>query len=104
MTDAPPIRFELRFAGSSCADAAAETRERGVRPHETRHQVLELGELDLELAFARLRATREDVEDQLRAIDDLAIEDAFEVAQLRGAQLVVEDHDVGPDLVARCRE
>ena len=38
---------------------------------------------------------REDVEDQLRAIDDLAIEPLVQLAQLRRRQLVVEDDQVG---------
>ena len=38
---------------------------------------------------------REDVEDQLRAIDDLAIEALVQLAQLRRRQLVVEDDEIG---------
>ena len=70
-------------------------------PDQPRQQVLQLRELDLQLAFARPRAPREDVEDQLRAIDDLAVERLLEVAQLRRRQLVVEDDDVDVELVAR---
>ena len=47
---------------------------------QARQQVLQLRELDLQLAFARPRAPREDVEDELRAIDDLALEALLEVA------------------------
>src|SRR6185436_2467129 len=46
-------------------------------------------------------APREDVEDQLRAIDDDAIEGGLEVAQLRRRELVVEDDEVGARLGAR---
>ena len=73
------------------------------RADEPRQQVLQLRELDLQLAFARPGAAREDVEDQLRAVDDLAAERLLEVAQLRRAQLVVEDDDVDAQLVARRR-
>ena len=72
--DTAAIGFELRFAGAARADAAAETRQRGAGSGEPRQQVVELRQLDLPLAFARARAARKDVEDQLRAIDDLAIE------------------------------
>ena len=68
---------------------------------EPRQQVLQLRELDLQLAFARPRAAREDVEDQLRAIDDLAADLLFDLAQLRRRQLVVEDDDVDARLGAR---
>ena len=94
--DANPaaIGFELRFTRSACADAAAEPRQRGARSGQPRQQVFELRELDLPLALARPGATREDVEDQLRPIDDLAFEPLLELPELRGGQFVVEDHDV----------
>ena len=69
-----PIGFELGLAGPSRADAAAEPRERGTGPDQPRQQVLELRELDLQLPLAGAGPAREDVEDQLRAIDDLAID------------------------------
>ena len=94
MADAAAVGLELRFAGAQRADAAALSRQRVARSDQPRHEVLELRELDLELAFPRARAAREDVEDQLRAIDDLAVERLLEVAQLRRRQLVVEDDDV----------
>ena len=103
MADPPAVGFELRFARSARADAAAEPRQRVARSDQPRHQVLELRELDLQLAFPRSRAPREDVEDQLRAIDDLAIERLFEVAQLRRRELVVEDDEVDRRFVARGR-
>ena len=90
--DPPPIGLELRFARPARADAAAQPRQRGAGADEPRQQVLELRELDLPLAFARARAPGEDVEDELRPVDDLALELVFELAQLRGRQLVVEDH------------
>ncbi len=92
--DAPAIGLELRFAGAPRADAAAEPRQRGARADQPRQQVLQLRELDLQLAFARPRAPREDVEDQLRAVDDLAADRLFDLPQLRRRQLVVEDDDV----------
>ena len=95
VTDAPAVGFEFRFAGAARADAAAQPRQApSLEPDEPRHQVLELRELDLKLAFTRPRAPREDVENELRAIDDLAVERFFEVAQLRRRQLVVENHDI----------
>jgi hypothetical protein len=94
MPDPPPVGLELRFTGSERADAAARARQRVARPDQARHHVFELGELDLELALPRAGAPREDVENELRAVDDFPIERALEVPQLRGRQLVVEDHQV----------
>src|SRR5262249_34901800 len=68
------------------------------------HEVFELRELHLQLAFARARAPGEDVENQLRPIDDRASERFLEIPQLRRRQLVVEDDEVGACLDARGRE
>ena len=56
--------------------------------------MLELRQFDLELAFARPGALREDVENQRRAVEDLAVKDFFEIAALRGRKVVVENHGV----------
>jgi hypothetical protein len=68
--------FELGLARSAPADAAGEARQGVVLLTEPRECVLQLRELDLELAVSRLGALREDVEDELGAIDDLVIGDA----------------------------
>ena len=60
------------------------------RSGQPRQPVLQLRQLDLQLPFARPRAPREDVENQLGAIDDAPAEDLFEVARLRRRELVVE--------------
>ena len=78
--DAAAVGFELRLARSSGADAAAEPRQRRAGSHEPRQQVFQLRELDLQLAFARPRAPREDVENQLRAVDDLSADDLLRSA------------------------
>ena len=46
--------------------------------------MLQLREFHLELAFAGPGALGKDVEDQRRAVEDLAIEQRFEVAALGG--------------------
>ena len=71
------------------------------RSGEARQPVLQLRQLDLEVPFTRPRAPREDVENQLGAIDDAPAEDLFEVARLRRRELVVEDHDVDARLRRR---
>ena len=55
----------------------------------------ELRQLDLQPRLARARAAREDVEDQLGAVDDLRLERLLEVAHLRRREVVVEDDQVG---------
>ena len=95
LTNTSAVGLEFRFAGPAGADAAAEPRQRGPGAGEPRQHVLELRQLDLPLAFARARAPREDVENQLRAIDHFAIEAFLDVPELGRRQLVVEDDDIG---------
>ena len=61
---------------------------------ESRQQMLKLRQLDLQLAFARAGALGEDVENQRRAVEDLAVENFFQVAALRRRKVVVENHRV----------
>ena len=56
--------------------------------------MLKLRQLNLQLAFARAGALREDVENQRRAVENFAVEDFFEVAALRGRKIVVKNHGV----------
>jgi hypothetical protein len=63
-------------------------------PRESRGQVTELRDLDLQLALQRARALRENIEDQLTPIDDAKVEFLLEVAGLRGAQRVIEDREL----------
>ena len=60
-------------------------------PHAShaRDVVLELRELDLELALGADGVLGEDVEDQLRAIDDARRERVLEAPLLRRRQLIV---------------
>ena len=80
--------------GPARADAAAEALE--VRPQaaHAREVVLELGELDLELALGAVRVPGEDVEDHRRAVDDRDPELLLEVALLARRELVVAGDDV----------
>ena len=104
LPDPAPVGLELRLARAPGADAAAEARELGAVARQAREQVLQLGELDLRLPFPRPRALREDVEDELRAIDHPQVQRLFEMPQLGGRQLVVADHQVDALLVAGRRE
>ena len=66
-------------------------------PHaaHAREVVLELRELDLQLSLGRHRVLREDVEDQLRPVDDARLELVLEQALLRRRELVVDDQHLG---------
>jgi succinyl-diaminopimelate desuccinylase len=102
------VRLELRLARAARADpcaeaagAAPETLE--VLPHSPhpREVVLELRELDLELSLGADGVLGEDVEDQLRAIDDPRLERVLERSLLRRAELVVDDEHLGVRISVR---
>jgi hypothetical protein len=60
--------------------------------------VLQLRELDLQLAFEAASALREYVEDEPAAVEHAAAEFLLEVALLTRGERVVHDDEVGPDL------
>jgi len=66
--------------------------------------MLQLGEFDLEFTFARARSLRENIEDQRGAVENLAIEDAFEVAALGGGKFLVKDNGIHVSLAAMLGE
>src|SRR6478752_5663630 len=90
-----PVRLELRLARATGADPAAESLEVLPHPPHPRKVVLELRELDLELSLGADGVLGEDVEDQLRPVDDSRLERVLERALLGGVELVVDDEDIG---------
>ena len=62
--------------------------------------MLQLRQLDLELAFARASALGEDVENERGAVEDLAVKGRLQVAALGGGKLVIEDDSIHIRLVA----
>ena len=90
----PAVRLELRLAGASRSDAAAEPLE--VLPHSPhpRQVVLELCELDLQLALGTHGMLREDVEDQLGPVHDPRLKLVLEHSLLRRRELVVDEQDL----------
>src|SRR5262245_4958843 len=83
---------------------AAEALE--VLPHaaHAREVVLELRQLDLELALRAPRVLGEDVEDQLRPVDDPRGERVLELPLLRRTEVVVDEQRLGAGLLERARE
>jgi len=57
--------------------------------------VLELSQLDLQLAFMSPRALGEDVENQARTVKYATLENTFEVAFLTGCKDVIENDQIG---------
>ena len=93
VADAAAVGFELLLAGSARANAAAEPRKLFAAPGQPRQQIVQLREFHLQLAFARARVGGEDIENQLRAVDDAAAGAFFHVAELHGREIVVDNHE-----------
>ena len=95
----PPIGLDLGLAGAAGADSAVdpagpESLQVRPQPPHPGQVVLELGELDLELALGRMRVRGEDVEDDRGAVDHRHPERVLEVALLPRRELVVARHEV----------
>ena len=79
LADLAPVGLELRFARAARADAAAQARQPVAAADQPRQQVLQLRQLDLQLALAGPRPPREDVEDELGAIDRPSARGAIQI-------------------------
>src|ERR1700736_5347097 len=92
--NAAAVRLELCFAGTSRTDTATESRHFHTASSQSREQVIQLREFHLQLSLARPRPPGENVEDQLRPIQNFAIQSAFEIALLRGSEIGIEEHHI----------
>ena len=95
----PAVGLDLRLArapGADAADAAAGAETLEVRPQAAHagHVVLELRQLDLELALGGVGVAGEDVEDHRGAVDHRHPELLLEVALLARRELVVDRDEV----------
>ncbi len=91
----PAVGLELALTRAPCAHAPAEALEVLPQATHAREVVLELRQLDLELALGGDGVLGEDVEDQLRAVDDARLQGVLEPPLLRRRQLAVDDEHLG---------
>ena len=98
IADQPPVGLDLGFAGAAEeAEAAALTLKMGPGADQAGALIIEMGEFDLQDAFAGAGAGAENVQDQAGAVDDLAAPGLFQVALLHRGKLGVDNDDA--DLV-----
>ena len=93
--DLAAIDFELGFTGTASTDTASEAGHHDALAGEAGHEVIELREFYLQLAFAGTGTGCEEIEDELGAIENFEIEFAFEIALLRWGQFAIEENCVG---------
>ena len=99
VTDHTAVNLKLALAlPEPAADTAAGLLLGEMGPHAPQpgKQILQLRQLDLQAALARLCMPPEDIENERRAVYDLHrfAHGVLKVRLLRGSQLVIEDHDV----------
>ena len=103
-----PVGLQFLFARSAHADASgsaarspsatstaltAEARHRSSLSRQAGKHVIQLRQLDLQLAFTAPRMPRENVENQLCAVDHAAFRGFFNVALLHGRKIAVENDE-----------
>ena len=82
VADQPAVRFKLRLAGTAQADTALLPFQVSPAADQARGQMLQLGQLDLQLALVALGALREDVEDQAGTVEHPHVQALFQIALL----------------------
>ena len=90
--NAAAVGFELGLAGASGADASAEARHGRAVAGQTRQKIIQLRQFDLQFSFAGAGAAGKNIQDQLRAVQDLYVQLFFQIALLGGRKLAIEDH------------
>ncbi len=94
--DHAPVELDLGLArAAALAGAAGLALQVAPAPHEAAAEVLQPGQLDLQLALVALRPLREDFQDQRGAVGHGHAQRALQVALLGGRQRLVEDHAFG---------
>jgi hypothetical protein len=95
------IHLQLGLARAASPDPSTEPREGLTMPREAGEEIFELGQFNLELPLFGLGALGEDIEDEARPVDDLALEGLFQIPLLRPGQILVEDDQVHSRLADR---
>src|SRR5689334_3367945 len=84
------VGLELCFTGPPKTDTTTNSGQ--VRPHsgESREEILQLGEFDLQLGFGGSRSGREDVENHLGPVHHPDLQLSFEIRALIWGEFFVE--------------
>lgn len=95
LVDHAAIGLDLGFTRTAKkAEAATLALQMGPEPDKTRSLVFQMGKLDLQYAFARRSTGTEDIENEARTVENLAVHRLFEIALLAWRELGIDDHDL----------
>ena len=84
-------RLPAAFRPARACRCRRSAAKGGPHSRQAREQILQLRQLDLQSAFAAAGALRENIENQLRAIEHFARKQIFQIASLRRRKFVVEN-------------
>ena len=95
LPDMAAVRFQLGFAGSPGADAAALPGQAGAHAGQPGQQIFILRQLHLKPAFPGLGSLGENVQNQGAAIQHRDTDDLFQRPDISRGQLIVKYHHGG---------
>ena len=96
--DMPPVGLQLAFPRAPGADAAAQPGHSRALAREPRQQIFQLSKLHLQLALPGSGPGSKNIQNQHGPVDDPDLRLKFQIADLCGRQLAVEDNQI--DLLA----
>jgi hypothetical protein len=92
LANATAVGLQFLLARTAGSDTTAEPGKLRSGPSEPRQKIIQLGQLDLQLSLAAARVPREDVQDELGAINNATVRPALQIALLHGRELAVKDN------------
>jgi hypothetical protein len=95
LANQPTVGLDLGFARTAeKSEPAALALQMGPAAHKPASLVGEMGQLDLQPAFACMRAFAEDLENKRRAVEHFRIPRFLQIALLHGRERRVHDDDI----------
>ena len=92
LPDVPPVAFQLGFAGTPGADAAALAGKAPAHAGEPGQKILILGQLHLEAALLGLCPLGKDIHNERAAVQHRNPNDLFQSPDVSRGQLVIKNH------------
>ena len=90
-----PVHLQLLLAGAAHSYPGFDPRQVRPQTFQTRQRVFQLSQFHRQAGFVRAGIAGENIQDQFGPVDHLDLQLFFQVAGLRGVQVVVKDDHIG---------